>query len=150
MEVDLGNALAVVDSSLSQLSRTPVQFRTCVEDVAQQIAGVVAAVQSHDITRQQIWLRISQNRRDNVPCLPVPDHDRAVIRCRRQSCPVRVPSCVTVETRYAQLTFSCVFKSVTHEPSPRATRLPSGLNSARIFRPCRQGFPAVVMSQIFN
>ncbi len=54
MEVDLGNALAVVDSSLTQLSRTPVQFRTCVEDVAQQIAGVVAAVQAHDITRQQI------------------------------------------------------------------------------------------------
>ena len=54
IEVDLGNALAVVDSSLTQLSRTPVQFRTCVEDVAQQIAGVVAAVQAHDITRQQI------------------------------------------------------------------------------------------------
>ena len=54
IEVDLGNALAGVDSSLTQLSRTPVQFRTCVEDVAQQIAGVVAAVQAHDITRQQI------------------------------------------------------------------------------------------------
>ena len=54
IEVDLGNALAQVDSSLTQLSRTPVQFRTCVEDVAQQIAGVVAAVQANDITRQQI------------------------------------------------------------------------------------------------
>jgi len=54
IEVDLGKALAAVDSSLTQLSRTPVQFRTCVEEVAQQIAGVVAAVQAHDITRQQI------------------------------------------------------------------------------------------------
>jgi hypothetical protein len=54
IEVDLGNALAVVDSSLTQLSSTPAQFRTCVEDIAQQIAGVVAAIQAHDITRQQI------------------------------------------------------------------------------------------------
>ena len=54
IEVDLGNALAAVDSSLTQLARMPVQFRTCVEEVAQQIAGVVAAVQAHDITRQQI------------------------------------------------------------------------------------------------
>jgi hypothetical protein len=54
IEADLGNALAGVDSSLTQLSRTPVQFRRCLEDVAQQIAGVVAAIQAHDITRQQI------------------------------------------------------------------------------------------------
>lgn len=54
IEVDLGNAVAQVDSSLVQLSRTPVQFRTCVEEIAQQITGVVAAVQAHDITRQQI------------------------------------------------------------------------------------------------
>jgi len=54
IEVDLGNDLAAVESSLTQLSRTPVQFRTCVEVVAQQIAGVVAAVQAHDITRQQM------------------------------------------------------------------------------------------------
>jgi hypothetical protein len=54
IEVDLGNALAVVDSSLVQLSRTPVQFRACVEDIAEKIGGVVAAVQAHDITRQQI------------------------------------------------------------------------------------------------
>jgi len=53
-EVGLGNALAHVDSSLTQLSRIPVQFRTCVQDVAQQIAGVVAAIQANDITRQQI------------------------------------------------------------------------------------------------
>ncbi len=54
IEVDLGNAVAQADSSLIQLSRTPAQFRGCVEDVAQQITGVVAAVQAHDITRQQI------------------------------------------------------------------------------------------------
>ena len=54
IEVELGNALAVVDASLTQLSSTPVQLRTCVEDIARQIAGVVAAVQTHDITRQQI------------------------------------------------------------------------------------------------
>jgi hypothetical protein len=54
IEIDLGNAVARVDSSLTQLSRTPMQFRGCVEDVAQQITGVVAAVQANDITRQQI------------------------------------------------------------------------------------------------
>jgi hypothetical protein len=54
IEVDLGNALEVVDSSLTQLSETPLQFRTSVQDIAQQIAGVVAAIQAHDITRQQI------------------------------------------------------------------------------------------------
>jgi ElaB/YqjD/DUF883 family membrane-anchored ribosome-binding protein len=54
IEADLGNALAVVDSSLTQLSRTPVQFKMCVENIARQIAGVVAAIQAHDITRQQI------------------------------------------------------------------------------------------------
>jgi hypothetical protein len=54
IEVDLGNALATVESGLTQLSSTPVQFRTCVEDIAQQITAVVAAVQAHDITRQQM------------------------------------------------------------------------------------------------
>jgi ElaB/YqjD/DUF883 family membrane-anchored ribosome-binding protein len=54
IEADLGSALAVVECSLTQLSRTPVQFKMCVEDIAQQIAGVVAAIQAHDITRQQI------------------------------------------------------------------------------------------------
>ena len=54
IEADLGNALVVVECSLTQLSRTPVQFKMCVEDIARQIAGVVAAIQAHDITRQQI------------------------------------------------------------------------------------------------
>lgn len=54
IELDLGKALSVVDSSLTQLSRTPAQFKTCVEDIGRQVAGVVAAIQAHDITRQQI------------------------------------------------------------------------------------------------
>jgi len=54
IQVDLGNALAVVDASLAQLFGTPAKFRMCMEDIARQIAGVVAAVQAHDITRQQI------------------------------------------------------------------------------------------------
>lgn len=52
IEIDLGHALAVVDSSLIQLSRTPAQFRACVEGIARQITSVVAAIQSHDINRQ--------------------------------------------------------------------------------------------------
>jgi len=52
IEIDLGEALAVVDSSLVQLSETPARFRTCVEDIARQITSVVAAIQSHDINRQ--------------------------------------------------------------------------------------------------
>lgn len=54
IEVDLGNALTMVESSLNQLSSTPAQFRECVEDIARQIAGVVTAIQTHDITRQQV------------------------------------------------------------------------------------------------
>ncbi|MGB8012750.1 MAG: hypothetical protein WCF68_14140, partial [Terriglobales bacterium] len=52
IDADLGNALALVDASLTQLSSTPAQFRACVEDIARQIAAVVAAIQSHDINRQ--------------------------------------------------------------------------------------------------
>jgi hypothetical protein len=54
IEADLANALATAASGLTQLSRTPAQFRTSVADIARQIAGVVAAIQAHDITRQQI------------------------------------------------------------------------------------------------
>lgn len=54
IEVDLGKALAEVEFSLTQLSNIPAQFRIGVQDVAQQIAGVVTAIQSHDITRQQV------------------------------------------------------------------------------------------------
>ena len=54
LEVDLDKALAAVDFSLTQLSATPAQFKICVEEIAAQIAGVVTAIQAHDITRQQI------------------------------------------------------------------------------------------------
>jgi methyl-accepting chemotaxis protein len=54
IEDDLEKALAVVEYGMSELSRTPAQFRGCVEEIAGQIAEVVAAIQAHDITRQQI------------------------------------------------------------------------------------------------
>ena len=54
IEADLGNDLAALDSNLTELARAPVQFRKYVEEIAAQIAGVVTAVQTHDITRQQI------------------------------------------------------------------------------------------------
>jgi len=43
-----------VDANLTQLFALPAQFRACVQDVARQVQGVVAAVQAHDITRQQL------------------------------------------------------------------------------------------------
>ena len=54
IEIELGNALADVDSTLTQLFQVPAQFRKCVQDVREQIAGVVRAIQANDITRQQI------------------------------------------------------------------------------------------------
>jgi hypothetical protein len=44
----------MVEGTLGQLRQTPVRFRACVEQIAGQVTGVVAAVQGHDITRQQI------------------------------------------------------------------------------------------------
>jgi len=54
IEGDLSNALSMVESGLAHFSSIPVQFGTSVSDLAQQIAGVVAAVQAHDITHQQV------------------------------------------------------------------------------------------------
>ncbi len=54
IEKDLAEALDVVGSSLNELARTPEQFRGCVSEIAAQIAHVVAAIQAHDITRQQL------------------------------------------------------------------------------------------------
>jgi hypothetical protein len=54
IEAELGNDLASLGATLTELSQAPVRFRTYVEDIAVQIAGVVTAVQAHDITRQQI------------------------------------------------------------------------------------------------
>jgi methyl-accepting chemotaxis protein len=54
IQASLENALSVVDRTLGQMFETPVRFRGCVEEVAGRVAGVVAAIQAHDITRQQI------------------------------------------------------------------------------------------------
>jgi len=54
IEANLSDDLAVLDSGLSRLAQTPLQFRASAENIARQIAGVVVAVQGHDITRQQI------------------------------------------------------------------------------------------------
>jgi methyl-accepting chemotaxis protein len=54
IEEGLETALESVEATLEQLGGTPVRFSGCVEDIASQIAGVVAAIQAHDITRQQI------------------------------------------------------------------------------------------------
>ncbi|HEX3662198.1 MAG TPA: hypothetical protein VHU89_12240 [Acidobacteriaceae bacterium] len=43
-----------MDTTLAALKETPARFQGCVAEMAQQIAGVVAAIQAHDITRQQI------------------------------------------------------------------------------------------------
>ncbi|HEX4037867.1 MAG TPA: hypothetical protein VHX37_07395 [Acidobacteriaceae bacterium] len=53
-EEGLNRAVAVADSVLRQMTETSGRFRGCVEQIASEIAGVVAAIQSHDITRQQI------------------------------------------------------------------------------------------------
>lgn len=54
IENDLGAALEAVRESHGQLLQAPVRFQACVQEIAAQIAGVVAAVQAHDITRQQL------------------------------------------------------------------------------------------------
>jgi flagellin-specific chaperone FliS len=54
MEFELDAALRVMSTRLTELSRTPERFRASVAEIAGQIAGVVAAVQSQDITRQRV------------------------------------------------------------------------------------------------
>lgn len=54
IELSLDGELGAVEGTLGQLLETPLRFRACVEEVAGQIAGVVAAIQAHDITRQQM------------------------------------------------------------------------------------------------
>lgn len=54
VESSLMNALDVLDSGLTRLSRAPAQFKRSAEEIATHIAGVVVAVQGHDITRQQL------------------------------------------------------------------------------------------------
>ena len=54
MEEMTGKRLEAIDATLQQLAKIPEQFRDCAEQTAKQVAGVVAAIQSHDITRQQL------------------------------------------------------------------------------------------------
>lgn len=46
-------ALLDVRLSVEELCACPARFHGCVESVASEVAGVVSAIQSHDITRQQ-------------------------------------------------------------------------------------------------
>ena len=54
MDAGVRSAVADVGSIVQHLAKTPAQFRRYVEEIAAEIAGVVAAIQGHDITRQQI------------------------------------------------------------------------------------------------
>jgi len=54
METGIGENLSVIGGGLQQLARIPEQFRTYAQGTSEQIAGIVAAIQGHDITRQQI------------------------------------------------------------------------------------------------
>jgi hypothetical protein len=54
VEFSLMGALDVLDSGLTRLSQVPAQFKISAEEIAARIAGVVVAVQGHDITRQQL------------------------------------------------------------------------------------------------
>jgi hypothetical protein len=53
-ETSLERALAATDAMGHDLCEAPQRFRACVDAIAGQIAGVVAAIQAHDITRQQM------------------------------------------------------------------------------------------------
>lgn len=53
IEGQLQRALAEVNVSVDELSACPAEVKGCVETVADRISGVVSAIQSHDITRQQ-------------------------------------------------------------------------------------------------
>jgi len=54
IEAEVRRTVEVIHGSLVQLAEVPVNFESCVERASQQINGVVAAIQAHDITRQQI------------------------------------------------------------------------------------------------
>jgi hypothetical protein len=54
VELCLNDDLEVMSSGLNRLFSTPVLFKQSAEEIAEQIAGVVVAVQGHDITRQQL------------------------------------------------------------------------------------------------
>ena len=54
IESDLESALLVADNSHRELAQAPEQFQAAVSGISSEISGVVAAVQGHDITRQQL------------------------------------------------------------------------------------------------
>ena len=54
IDANLGEDLTALEADLTHLSSVPARFRAGVQEIEEQIAGVVAAVQFHDITRQQL------------------------------------------------------------------------------------------------
>jgi hypothetical protein len=54
IKTKLEEDLAVLESGLVRLGLIPTEFKTCVQKMGAHITGAVAAVQSYDITRQQI------------------------------------------------------------------------------------------------
>ncbi|MGA7522485.1 MAG: hypothetical protein WBW84_08375 [Acidobacteriaceae bacterium] len=53
-EEALVRAQSEMDRTLAEIEEIPARFQGCVEEIARQVAGVVAAIQAHDITRQQM------------------------------------------------------------------------------------------------
>ena len=53
-ESEIAKTLNVTESALSLMETAPAEFKQFVEEAAQQINGVVVAITSYDITRQQI------------------------------------------------------------------------------------------------
>jgi hypothetical protein len=54
MESDLGERLQIIEDGLGKLGSIPGQFQNCAEAISKQITGIVVAIQSQDITRQQL------------------------------------------------------------------------------------------------
>jgi hypothetical protein len=54
LEAALQKAITRAEAGMAELSEVPTSYRACVEEIASLIAGVVAAIQTHDVTRQQI------------------------------------------------------------------------------------------------
>jgi methyl-accepting chemotaxis protein len=84
-ETQLEGALAAADRTLRGLCETPQRFKGCVEEIANQIAGVVAAIQAQDITRQQIEhvrsaLEMIAGQMEGVDGAADPEETRAQIR----------------------------------------------------------------------
>ncbi len=54
MEEDMGSTLHAIEDDLSRQASIPAQFQSAARQTSVQVAGVVAAIQAHDITRQQL------------------------------------------------------------------------------------------------